>query len=97
MQETDWVDISADLANVDDDTPDNSQGIDDDEAMLEDLQLTNDDDDDDDNSDGDDNVMKFDDGNNIELMCNKSLTFFLHSLQILSHQTMKISLKTAIP
>ena len=74
MQETDWVDISADLANVDDNTPDNSQGIDEDEAMLEDLQLTNDDDDDD-NSDGDDNVMKFDDGNNIELMCN-SLDIF---------------------
>ena len=62
VQETDWVDISADLANVDDNTPDNNQGIDEDEAMLEDLQITNDDDDDDDSDMG----TKFDDGNNIE-------------------------------
>ena len=61
MQETGWVDISADLANVNDNTTENSQGIDEDEAMLEDLQLTNDDDDDD---GGDDKMMKFDDGNN---------------------------------
>ena len=61
VQETGWVDISADLANMDDNTTENSQGIDEDEAMLEDLQLTNDDDDDD---GGDDKMTKFDDGNN---------------------------------
>ena len=60
MQETGWVEISADLTNMDDNTTENSQGIDEDEAMLEDLQLTDDDDD----SDGDDMMTKFDDGNN---------------------------------
>ena len=53
VEETDWLDISADLADVDDNTLD-SQEIDENMVMLEDLQLNDDDD--------DNGVMEFDEG-----------------------------------
>ena len=59
VEETDWVDISADLADVNDDNThqDSSQQEDDEETLI--LEEPGDDDDD---SDGGDGVMELDDG-----------------------------------
>ena len=73
MEETDWLDISADLADVDDNTLD-SQEIDENMVMFEDMQLNNNNDDDDDDDGG---MMEFDDGiiQNIILYINYSGLF----------------------
>ena len=55
MEETDWLDISVDLADVDDNTLD-SQEIDENMVMFEDMQLNNNNDDDD---GGDGGAMEF--------------------------------------